>query len=116
MIITKAHKLYFRTPKRELRRVDKVALKVYSTILNGFINGDHKSRYQYLNREVTTWSKYKPLPIVISNDFKEDFNKLFKVAQTIKESIVISYNGYWQHLVIISLEQLNEEECLKTKK
>ena len=106
MGITKNHKLYFRTSDGTIKGLDKVARNIYIDILNAFFSGKHKARYARKNKRVKVWSKYKPIPFIISDERTIEFLLLSKQIDSKRgyEPIVISYNGSWKPLVTISLE------------
>jgi hypothetical protein len=70
------HKLYFRTAKGEVRRLDKTA--------------DSKH-----------WSDLKPINLAIPIEYEAEFKKLQKAIGSNVDNVMVTYNGSWKLLVNI---------------
>jgi hypothetical protein len=111
MIVTKKHKLYYRTSKGELRNLYKAAPGTYLDIVTAFIAGDGNKRYAERNKEAKFREDFKPVPVSIDPLYSAEFKKLLREvhgADNPRTSLVVSYNGSWQPLAEVSLEKVEE--------
>ena len=100
MKITKKYKLYFRSQQDgSLKRLDKVSLFLYVSIIKGFFNKGLFEEYKTKNKNIKHWSQYKPIDLIVPSDHLNEFRKL-----TNKNQIVISFSGSWQPLVKLTLK------------
>lgn len=101
--IRRGRKLYFRDVNGSIRRLDKVSVNIYDSIIVNFLMGDAEKRYQKLNKDKKTWQELKPIHLGILKQFRTDFAKVVKLAG--KKMPTIFYNGSWKPLAQITLEK-----------
>ena len=111
MIVTKKHKLYVRDHKGVLRNLYKTAPGAYLEVILAFMEGDSSQQYSQFNKDAKIREDYKPVPVSIDVLYKDEFKKLLREVHGVdsdRTSIVVSYNGSWQPLALISLEEVKE--------
>lgn len=115
--ITKKNKLYFRTEKDVIRRLDKVAPQLYGLILSGFITGDLDKQYKELNKNVASWKEFKPINLIVPEDHKISFGLLQYAINPVKKTkiITISHNGSWRPLVRLKMAEPTIDSIIKSK-
>lgn len=103
--IRRDRKLYFRDSNGSIRRLDKISLNIYDSIIVNFLMGDSEGKYQKLNKDVKHWKDIKPLPLVLLKRFRNEFSTLQKVVGQSKNAITIYYNGSWKPLVALMVQK-----------
>lgn len=111
MIITKKHKLYYKTRKGEVKNLYKSSPSVYLGVITEFITGDGNKRYAHLNQFAKVRKDFMPVDVSIDPLYSAEFKKLLRDvhgADSPRTSLVVSYNGSWQPLAEVSLERVEE--------
>jgi hypothetical protein len=95
------HKLYFRTAKGEVRRLDKTADTLYQLVMVHFLKQGGASHYEEINKDSKHWSDLKPINLAIPIEYEAEFKKLQKAIGSNVDNVMVTYNGSWKLLVNI---------------
>lgn len=93
--VIKNHKLYFRTHKGELKRLDKESLDLYVWAIKFYFNEGGKDLYDKKNSGVVHHQMLRSVDCRIPESLHDQFDSICKGGK----SFEVSYEGSWRPLI-----------------